>query len=134
MSVNAVVVRALEKASAKPWDEAAPILHAAMDNIMEGELEPDDDDEEEGEFDMSQMMQGMQQMMQQGMQQAAQAMQQGGGMMEYVQKVQELQQQLAGRTGEYGRLYVESTTVSRHLYGKRSATIMKFNDYGTEYF
>ena len=34
--VNAVVVRALEKASAKPWDEAAPILHAAMDNIMEG--------------------------------------------------------------------------------------------------
>ena len=93
--VNAVVVRALEKASAKPWDEAAPILHAAMDNIMEGELEPDDDDDEEGEFDMSQMMQGMQQMMQQGMQQAAQAMQQGGGMMEYVQKVQELQQQLA---------------------------------------
>ena len=93
--VNAVVVRALEKASAKPWDEAAPILHAAMDNIMEGELEPDDDDDEEGEFDMSQMMQGMQQMMQQGMQQAAQPMQQGGGMMEYVQKVQELQQQLA---------------------------------------
>ena len=93
--VNAVVVRALEKASAKPWDEAAPILHAAMDNIMEGKLEPDDDDDEEGEFDMSQMMQGMQQMMQQGMQQAAQAMQQGGGMMEYVQKVQELQQQLA---------------------------------------
>ena len=93
--VNAVVVRALEKASAKPWDEAAPILHAAMDNIMEGELEPDDDDDEEGEFDMSQMMQGMQQMMQQGMQQAAQAVQQGGGMMEYVQKVQELQQQLA---------------------------------------
>ena len=89
--VNAVVVRALEKSSAKPWDEAAPILHAAMDNIMEGELD-EDDDEEEGEFDMSQMIQGMQQ--------AVQAMQSGGGMVEYMQKVQELQQQLAaGQVG-----------------------------------
>lgn len=47
--VNAVVVKALKESGDKPWDEAAPILHDAMDNIMDGNLEI----EEEVEEDMS---------------------------------------------------------------------------------
>lgn len=35
--VNAIVSEALRRTSAMPWDEAAPILHAAMEKIMEGE-------------------------------------------------------------------------------------------------
>ena len=73
-------------------------------------------------------------MMQQGMQQAAQAMQQGGGMMEYVQKVQELQQQLAAGQVSMEDYMLKVQQLAANLYGKRSATIMKFNDYGTEYF
>ena len=129
--VNAVVVRALEKASAKPWDEAAPILHAAMDNIMEGELEPDDDDDEEGYVpdDAGYAANDAARNATSGTSHATGRWNDG------------VRAEGAGvaatascRTGEYGRLYVESTTVSRHLYGERSATIMKFNDYGTEYF
>ena len=32
--VNQVVVKALQKSSAQPWDEAAPILYKAMEAIM----------------------------------------------------------------------------------------------------
>ncbi|MCC8061751.1 MAG: YbjN domain-containing protein, partial [Rikenellaceae bacterium] len=35
--VNAIVSEALRRTSAMPWDQAAPILHAAMKKIMEGE-------------------------------------------------------------------------------------------------
>ena len=37
--VNAVVARSLANSSGKPWEEAAPILMAAMNSIMEGNLE-----------------------------------------------------------------------------------------------
>lgn len=86
--VNAVVTRALQKTSAMSWDEAAEILHDAMDNIMEGELDDEDDDEgmDFGNVDMTQVAQNMQQAMQQAMQ--------GGGMQEYLAKVQVLQMQM----------------------------------------
>lgn len=86
--VNAVVTRALQKTSAMSWDEAAEILHDAMDNIMEGELDDEDDDEDAdfGNVDMAQVAQNMQQAMQQAMQ--------GGGMQEYLAKVQVLQMQM----------------------------------------
>lgn len=85
--VNAVVTRALQKTSAMPWDEAAEILHDAMENIMEGELDEDDDEELDfGNVDMAQVAQNMQQAMQQAMQ--------GGGMQEYLAKVQVLQMQM----------------------------------------
>ena len=70
-----------------PWDEAAEILHDAMENIMEGELDEDDDEELDfGNVDMAQVAQNMQQAMQQAMQ--------GGGMQEYLAKVQVLQMQM----------------------------------------
>lgn len=39
--INAVLVKALKEAAEKPFEEAANILYTAIDNIMEGELEPD---------------------------------------------------------------------------------------------
>lgn len=42
--VNAVVSKALRRASAEPWDTAAPILHAAMAKIMEGKLDDNDNE------------------------------------------------------------------------------------------
>lgn len=44
--VNKITAKALEAASGKPWEEAAGILYEVMDNIMEGELEDDDIDED----------------------------------------------------------------------------------------
>ena len=35
----------MKATSAMSWEEAAPILYEAMDNIMEGELDVDDDEE-----------------------------------------------------------------------------------------
>ena len=95
--VNAVVVKAMKATSAMSWEEAAPILYEAMDNIMEGELDVDDDEEggdEDGEtmgFDTSQL----QQMMQQAMQNID---------MEQIQKMQQLamenmQKMMAGMYG-----------------------------------
>lgn len=90
--VNAVVVKAMKKASAQPWEEAAPILHAAMEAIMEGELDDEDDDEDEsGEIDMSAYMQNVQQIQQQAMQ----AMQ-GVNMEEYMKNVQDMMKQIMG--------------------------------------
>lgn len=105
--VNAVVVRALQNTSAMPWDKAAPVLHKAMDNIIEGELDDDDDDNEDadlgqmlsnafGNVDMTQVAQNMQQAMQQAF---------GGGMQEYLAKVQILQTQMA-----QGEISVEEYT------------------------
>lgn len=45
--VNAVVSKALRRTSATPWDQAAPILHAAMAKIMKGELDSGDNDSPE---------------------------------------------------------------------------------------
>ena len=104
--VNTVVTRALTKTSAMPWDEAARILHEAMDNIMAGELDADDDDEDVdfgtmvnnafANVDMNQVAQNMQQAMQQAMQ---------GGMQEYLANVQTLQMQMM-----QGQISVEEYT------------------------
>ena len=99
--VNAVVVKAMKATSAMSWEEAAPILYEAMDNIMEGELDVDDDEEggdEDGEtmgFDTSQLQQMQQEMMQQAMQNID---------MEQIQKMQQLamenmQKMMAGMYG-----------------------------------
>lgn len=105
--VNRVVVKALEKSSAQPWDKAAPILYQAMDDIMEENLEDDDEEEEdgnEGGFDMNEYMKNVQAMQQQVMQNMQQVMQ-GNGMQDYLQKVQQLQQQMTS-----GQLSVEEYT------------------------
>lgn len=99
--VNAVVVKAMKATSAMSWEEAAPILYEAMDNIMEGELDVDDDeeggdeDEETMGFDTSQLQQMQQEMMQQAMQNID---------MEQIQKMQQLamenmQKMMAGMYG-----------------------------------
>lgn len=90
--VNKVVAKALEQSSAQPWEKAAPILYAAMEAIMEDELEEeeeDDDDDENTGFDMNQYLQGIQALQQQAMQ-----MMQGNGTQGYLQQVQALQQQM----------------------------------------
>lgn len=103
--INALVTKAMEASSAKPWDEAAPILYAAMDKIMDGELEDDEDDEDDSPVDLealgaqvaaaqAQAMQGMQQAMQgidmaQLAQMQAQAMQ-GFDMEEYMKNMQRM--------------------------------------------
>jgi len=56
--VNAVVTRALIKSSAMSWEEAAPILHEAMEKIIDGDLTVED------ETDMADYMATMQQAMQ----------------------------------------------------------------------
>ena len=67
--VNQVVVKALQKSSAQPWDEAGTVdMNEYMKNVQAMQ---------------QQMMQNMQQMMQ------------GNGMQNYLQQVQVLQQQLA---------------------------------------
>ena len=91
--VNQVVVKALQKSSAQPWDEAAPILYKAMEAIMEDELD-EEEEEEEGTVDMNEYMKNVQAMQQQ-MMQNMQQMIQGNGMQNYLQQVQVLQQQLA---------------------------------------
>ena len=63
--VNAVVSRAFMKASAKTWEEAAPILHEAMEKIIDGDLSVEDDNTNLfGNIDMSAYMDTMQQAMQ----------------------------------------------------------------------
>ena len=91
--VNQVVVKALQKSSAQPWDEAAPVLYKAMEAIMEDELD-EEEEEEEGTVDMNEYMKNVQAMQQQ-MMQNMQQMIQGNGMQNYLQQVQVLQQQLA---------------------------------------
>lgn len=105
--VNNVVVKALQKSSALPWDQAAPILYQAMEAIMEDELDEEEDDDEDdstGGFDMSAYMQNVQAMQQQVMQNMQQAMQ-GNNMQDYLQQVQALQAQMAS-----GQLSVEEYT------------------------
>ena len=92
--VNTLVVKAMQKTSAQPWDKAAPILYQAMENIMEDNLEDEEEEEDETEaIDMNAYMQNVQAMQQQVMQNMQQMMQ-GNGMQDYLQKVQILQQQM----------------------------------------
>lgn len=105
--VNNVVVKALQKSSALPWEQAAPILYQAMEAIMEDELDEEEDDDEDdsaGGFDMNAYMQNVQAMQQQVMQNMQQAMQ-GNNMQDYLQQVQVLQAQMAS-----GQLSVEEYT------------------------
>lgn len=105
--VNNVVVKALQKSSALPWDQAAPILYQAMEAIMEDELDEEEDEDEDdsaGGFDMNAYMQNVQAMQQQVMQNMQQAMQ-GNNMQDYLQQVQVLQAQMAS-----GQLSVEEYT------------------------
>ena len=105
--VNKVAADALQKSSAQPWEKAAPILYAAMEAIMEDELdeydsdeeddEEDDEEEESNGADMNQYMQNIQAMQQQ--------MMQGKGMQDYLQQVQILQQQMLS-----GQISVEEYT------------------------
>ena len=81
--VNQVVVKALQKSSAQPWDDAAPILEKAMEAIMEDELD-EEEEEEEGTVDMNEYMKNVQAMQQQMMQNMQQMMQ-GNGMQNYLQ-------------------------------------------------
>ena len=41
--INVILSHALKKASGKPLEDASEILYNAMDKIMEGDLEPDED-------------------------------------------------------------------------------------------
>lgn len=99
--VNAIVSKALRRTSAMPWDEAAPILHAAMERIMEGDLD-DDDDEAANPFagaDMEAVMAQAQQMQQAAMAQMAQAMQ-GVDMGEYMKNIQNMMASMMGGTAD----------------------------------
>lgn len=89
--VNRAVAGTLEKSSALPWEQAAPLLYKAMEAIMEDELDEwdEEEDKEDGGFDMGEYMKNIQAVQQQMMQ----AMQ-GNGMQDYLQKVQVLQQQM----------------------------------------
>ncbi|MDR1680917.1 MAG: YbjN domain-containing protein [Prevotellaceae bacterium] len=61
--VNAIIVDALKQSSAKPLDEAAPVLYKAMEKIMKGDLTPPAENPMAG-VDMSAYMNMVQQHMQ----------------------------------------------------------------------
>lgn len=93
--INGVVSKALAAASGKPWKEASEILYAAMECVMEDELEDEDDllSALSGEADgqMPQPMDGVQNIvadMQQKMQEAMAK----GDMQEYMRLMGEMQQ------------------------------------------
>lgn len=101
--VNAVVVRAMKAASAKPWEEAAPILQDAMDDIMEDNLDAiaDDDDpsDESSGQDTAEYLKNIQAqalaMQQQAMANMQQAMQ-GIDMEEYMKNMQKMMAAMMG--------------------------------------
>lgn len=106
--VNAVTVRALTQTSAMPVEQAAPILVEAMEAIMDGDLELEEDDDESVDIEqIQQAMQGvdMSEYMQQAQAMQAQAMaglqqmMQNGDMSEYMKQVQEMQQKMAAMFG-----------------------------------
>jgi len=57
--INVILSHALKKASGKPMEDASEILYNAMDKIMEGDLEPDEDDLEEISAEAIEQIQGM---------------------------------------------------------------------------
>lgn len=101
--INAVIVKALQKASGKSVEEASEILYAAMDAIIEGDL----DDSDELDIDFSQLQQAVG-----GMGEAAEQLQQkmyeamgGNDMQELQQKMMEAM--TCGNMEEYYRLVAE---------------------------
>lgn len=98
--INAVIAKALRQSSNKPFEEASEILYDAMDRIMEGDLEDDEDLAAE----MEQAMGALGEMAGQAQQKMAETM--GSD------EMQELQQKMAaalmsGNMEEYSRLMAE---------------------------
>lgn len=93
--VNKVVSKALKASSAKPWDEAGPILHTAMESIIDGELDDDDDEQL-----LTNAMEGVDmQAIQQAAQAQVEAMQQamqGVDMAAYMKNMQEMMASMMG--------------------------------------
>lgn len=105
--INAVIAKALRKSGNLPLDEASEILYEAMDKIMEGDLDDDDEDA----FDFTAGIEQMQQAagnigeaVAQAQQQLAEAMG-SDGMQELQQKMAEAM--MSGNMEEYSRLMVE---------------------------
>ena len=95
--INVILSHALEKASGKPMEDASEILYNAMDKIMEGDLEPDEDDLEEISAEAIEQMQGMAASLQEEIMKAQADMQAAmmrGDMAEYMRLAQELQQKM----------------------------------------
>ncbi|WP_294586932.1 hypothetical protein [uncultured Bacteroides sp.] len=107
--INAIIAKALRKASGLPVEEASEILYDAMDKIMEGDLEDDDDDEDlqQAAGAIGEAVAEMQQKMAaamgggdlQELQQKMAAAMMSGNMEEYTRLVAELQQKMMGNFG-----------------------------------
>lgn len=96
--INVIISRALSKASGRSMENASEVLYNAMDKIMEGDLEPDDDDTlEEISSEAIEQMQGMAASLQEEIMKAQADMQAAmmrGDMGEYMRLAQELQQKM----------------------------------------
>ena len=95
--INIILSHALKKASGKPMEDASEILYNAMDKIMEGDLEPDEDDLEEISTEAIEQIQGMAASLQEEIMKAQADMQSAmmkGDMTEYMRLAQELQQKM----------------------------------------
>lgn len=96
--INVIISRALSKASGRSMEDASEVLYNAMDKIMEGDLEPDDDDTlEEISSEAIEQMQGMTASLQEEIMKAQADMQAAmmrGDMGEYMRLAQELQQKM----------------------------------------
>ena len=95
--INVILSHALEKASGKSMEDASEILYNAMDKIMEGDLEPDEDDLEEISAEAIEQIQGMAASLQEEIMKAQADMQAAmmrGDMAEYMRLAQELQQKM----------------------------------------
>ena len=95
--INVILSHALEKASGKSMEDASEILYNAMDKIMEGDLEPDEDDLEEISAEAIEQIQGMAASLQEEIMKAQADMQSAmmkGDMAEYMRLAQELQQKM----------------------------------------
>jgi hypothetical protein len=89
--INVILSHALE------MEDASEILYNAMDKIMEGDLEPDEDDLEEISAEAIEQMQGMAASLQEEIMKAQADMQAAmmrGDMAEYMRLAQELQQKM----------------------------------------
>ena len=102
--LNALVSRALERSAGKPMEEASEILYEALDNIMEGELDADDDEGGDALAGLSEAMAGAAEQMQQlassmesqvaEMQTKMQEAMMRGDMAEYMRLATEFQQKM----------------------------------------
>ena len=94
--INAIIAKALKKAGNQSVEKASEILYDAMDKIMEGDL--DDDDEMDFTAGMEQMQQAigaMGESVAQAQQKMAEAMM-SGNMEEYSRLVLEMQKKIMG--------------------------------------